>query len=166
MKLKYSRFRLVFILPLFTCLLFAACKNNPSDEQIQKNVSDRLSPSANDNNNNRGFSKIQAITSQGVVTLTGECQGENCADSAATLVRNIEGVKNVVNNIQEIATETDFTLRTSVQSIISKYEGVQADVAAGIVVLRGEIQRAQLQPLMNELSALRPKKIDNQLAVK
>ena len=164
MKPKYSHFRVVFILPLFTCFLFAACNDSTSDEQIQKNISDKLSPSAN--NSNPEFSKIQAVTSKGVVTLNGECQGENCADSAATLVRNLEGVKDVVNNIKEVAPETDFTLRTSVQSIISKYEGVQADVAAGVVVLRGQIQRTQVQPLMNELSALNPKKIDNQLAVK
>lgn len=157
--------RSALMLPLFTCLFFTACKNNPSDEQIQKNVTSKLAPDEG-SNNNQGFSKIEAVTSRGVVTLSGECQGQNCADSAANLVRSIDGVKNVVNNVKEAATETDYTLRTSVQGIISKYEGVQADVAAGVVVLRGQIQRAQLQPLMNELSALNPKKIDNQLAVK
>lgn len=167
MKHQYTRFKFGLILPLAMCFFFAACNNDPSDEEINKNIADKLSSNTNNNiDNNKRFSKIQAETSEGVVTLNGECEGQNCADSAATIVRNIEGVKEVVNNIKETAPDTDFTLRTSVQTIISKYTGVQADVAAGVVVLRGEIERSQLQPLMNELGALNPKKIDNQLAVK
>ena len=165
MKLQYSYLMLGLALPLTVCLPFAGCKNQLSDEQIQKSISDKLHTNSNSNSNQR-FAKVEAVTKEGAVILNGECQGINCADSAAALVRNIEGVKEVVNNIREVAIETDFTLRTSVQTIVSKYEGVQADVAAGVVVLRGQIQRAQIQPLMNELSALNPKKIDNQLAVK
>jgi hypothetical protein len=67
--------------------------------------------------------------------------------------------------VKGVAAKTDLTLRTSVQTIISKYQGVQADVVAGVVILRGTIQRDQLQPLMNELSSLSAKKIDNELAV-
>ena len=164
MKFKYTPLKFGLILPFVAGLLLVACDNQPSDEAIQQAISDKLA--SNTANNNQAFAKIQAETSEGVVTLNGECEGQNCADSAATLVRNIEGVKEVVNNVKETQPDTDYTLRTSVQTIISKYQGVQADVAAGVVVLRGQIQRAQLQPLMNELNALTPKKIDNQLAVK
>jgi hypothetical protein len=58
------------------------------------------------------------------------------------------------------------TMRTSVQSIITKYPGVQADVTAGVIVLRGNINRDNLQSLMSDLSILHPQKIDNQLVVK
>lgn len=165
MKHNYTRLNHILILASLVWILIAACKNNPSDTQIQQTVSEKLSPNG-ENNSYQGFAKVQAATNEGVVTLTGECEGSNCADSAASLVRNIDGVKDVVNNVKEIAAETDLTLRTSIQAVISKYEGVQADVAGGVVVLRGQIQREQLQPLMNELSVLNPKKIDNQLAVK
>lgn len=164
MKLRYTHCRSGWTLPLFICFLLIACTSSQSDEQIQKNLSDKLSATQNDNN--KKYSKITPVINEGVVTLNGECQGDNCADSAAALARNLEGVKDVVNNVKEVAAETDYTLRTSVQETISKYAGVQADVAAGVIVLRGQIERAQLQPLMNELSALSPKKIDNQLAVK
>lgn len=162
MKLRYKHCRSGCTLSLFICFFLAACTSSKSDEQIQKNLSEKLSATKNDNK----YSNITPIIKEGVVTLNGECQGENCADSAAALVRNIEGVKDVVNNVKEVAIETDYTLRSSVQGVISKYAGVQADVAAGVIVLRGQIDRAQLQPLMNELSALSPKKIDNQMAVK
>ncbi len=162
MRPRYTQCRSGWTLPLLICFLLAACTNSQSDEQIQKNLSEKMSATES----SKKYPKINPVVKDGIVTLNGECQGENCADSAAALVRNIAGVKDVVNNVREVADETDYTLRSSVQETISKYAGVQADVAAGVIVLRGQIERAQLQPLMNELSALNPKKIDNQLVIK
>ncbi len=127
----------------------------PNDKDIQENVNKKLQE------NHQG---VNAAVADGVVTLTGTCEGENCAAQAEQQVAEIKGVQSVQNNIKA-NTGTDLTLRTSVQAIIAKYQGVQADVAAGNVVLRGTISRDQVQPLMNELQALQPKRIDNQLAV-
>ena len=137
--------------------------NNRGDEEILKDVNTKISGI---NEANGGSSQVNAVVKEGVVTLDGQCQGENCADSLTANIQEVEGVKEVVNKVSQVAEQTDLTLRTSVQQIISKYEGVQADVAAGMVVLRGTIMREQIQPLMNELGALQPKKIDNQLAIK
>jgi hypothetical protein len=142
----------VFIVAVST-LVFSC--GGPNDKDIQENVTKRLQE------NHRG---INAEVADGVVTLTGTCEGENCAAQAEQQIAEVDGVKSVNNNIQANM-GTDLTLRTSVQTIISKYQGVQADVAAGNVVLRGTISRDQIQPLMNELGALQPKKIDNQLAI-
>ena len=145
-----------------TILFLAACGGKRSDDQIQQDVTQRLSSSQN---NNQAYASVSTVVKDGVVTINGQCEGDNCSDSVIARIKDVEGVKDVVNNIQQTATPTDLTLRTSVQSIISKYQGVQADVAAGVVVLRGTIQRDQIQPLMNELSSLKAKKIDNQLAI-
>lgn len=144
--------RLFFIMVVPTLIL--SC-GKPDDKEIQENVSKKLQ---------ENYKGLNAEVAGGVVTLTGTCEGENCAEQAEKQVAGISGVQSVKNNIQT-DTETDLTLRTSVQAIISKYEGVQADVAAGNVVLRGTINRDQVQPLMNELQNLQPKRIDNQLAV-
>ncbi len=40
------------------------------------------------------------------------------------------------------------------------------DVAAEVIVLRGDIDRDNLQYLIGEFSALHPEKVDNQLVVK
>jgi osmotically-inducible protein OsmY len=142
---------------LLACVVFLeACGGNRSDDAILKDVNDSLQT--------RG-SGVTAKVDDGTVQLSGECEGENCADSLAAMVRGINGVKEVQNGVKGVAAKTDLTLRTSVQTIISKYQGVQADVVAGVVILRGTIQRDQLQPLMNELSSLSAKKIDNELAV-
>lgn len=148
------------LLPFIT-LMIASCGSR-TDEEVQKDIQQTLQKKSG---SNTSYSNTRATVDDGVAQLTGECEGENCVDSAALWVKEVDGVKKIENKIKQTQTGTDFTLRTSVQGVISKYQGVQADVAAGVIVLRGTIQRAQLQPLMNELSALQPKKIDNQLAI-
>lgn len=130
----------------------------PDDKEVQESVTKKFQDQQN-------YKGVRAEVKDGIVTLTGNCEGENCAEEAKKMIADVNGVDSVRNNIQA-DNGTDLTLRTSVQAIISKYEGVQADVAAGNVVLRGSINRDQVQPLMNELENLQPKKIDNQLAVK
>ena len=158
-KLSWKSFHLAIMIAV---LFLASCGNKRTDDQIQQDVTERLSANKN---NNQVYSNVTTSVKDGVVTLSGQCEGDNCGDSVMARVNEVEGVDNIVNNIQETAIPADLTLRTSVQSVISKYQGVQADVAAGVVVLRGSIQRDQIQPLMNELSTLKAKKIDNQLAI-
>ena len=150
-----------FVSSLFTVaslFVLSACGNSHTDAEIQSKISTDLSANAD-------YSGVTPTVKDGVVTLAGSCKGDHCATDIEDKVKTVEGVQKVENNIAA-DDKTDLTLRTSVQAVISKYNGVQADVAAGVVVLRGIIERAQLQPLMNELEALKPKKIDNQLAVK
>ena len=143
---------------LFCSIILFSCGSR-NDEAILKDVNEHLQGHGTNTAN------VKASVSDGVVSLTGDCTGENCADSLTNQVKEIKGVKEVQNNVTQARVETDLTLRTSVQSIISKYQGVQADVAEGVIVLRGSILRDQVQPLMNELSTLQAKKIDNQLAI-
>ena len=61
----------------------------------------------------------------------------------------------------------DAPLRSSTEKVISKYDGVQADVNGGIITVRGTIDdRDKLQQLIMELQALRPKNVQNQLVIK
>ncbi len=156
MKNKYSLLSLPLLIALFS-LTFAQCSSKPNDQQIQDSVTAKLQvdPSLN---------TIEASVIDGIVTLNGQCEGNDCSAKAQSIAAEVDGVQSVTNNIT-MNTDTDLTLRTSVQAIISKYVGVQADVADGAVVLRGTINKDQLQPLMNELEALQPKSLDNQLAV-
>ncbi|HUC81204.1 MAG TPA: BON domain-containing protein [Flavisolibacter sp.] len=153
--------RLTAVLLLVTGICFTACGSR-SDEEIKKDISSRLAGNAA---GGLHYANVQADVKEGVVTLTGQCEGENCVDSLSTRLNEVDGVKEVKNNVTMADMQTDYTLRTSVQAIISKYQGVQADVAGGVVVLRGTIARDQVQPLMNELSTLKAKKLDNQLAI-
>lgn len=134
-----------------------SCNSKVDDQQIRDDVSKQLL----ENNNYAG---VTSNVQDGVVTLEGVCVGENCAENVEKTIKDIDGVTKVENKIRKDET-TDMTMRTSVQSILTKYPGVQADVAAGEIVLRGTIDRENLQSLMSDLATLQPKKIDNQLVV-
>ncbi len=138
---------------------FSACSNDPSDGELQQSINDTLRA-------NPALSNVTATVTDGKVTLTGTCEGDDCVAETERHKKEIEGVEEVQNSLTMAATGTDLTLRTQVQSITSRYAGVQADVANGVVVLRGSIARDQLQSMMSELNGLQASKIDNQLVVK
>ncbi len=150
------------LIPLFTLVLIlsvvASCNNKPDDKQIQDNVTKLLQ-------DNKNYAGVNSNVKDGKVILSGMCEGDKCADDIEKNIKLINGVKKVENSIIK-DNSTDMTLRTSVQSIITKYPSVQADVVAGSVTLRGSIDRDNLQSLMSDLSALHPEKVDNQLMVK
>ena len=100
-----------------------------------------------------------------MVTLSGICKGNNCPAEVEDKIKEVNGVKKVENTVIK-DNSTNLTMRTSVQDIVSKYPGVHADVTSGVIVLRGTIDRDNLQPLMSDLATLHPEKIDNQLVVK
>ncbi|CAN5242559.1 hypothetical protein BH20BAC1_BH20BAC1_23070 [soil metagenome] len=135
-----------------------SCNDKPNDKEIQDNVTKQLQ-------DNKNYAGVNSSVKDGVVTLTGMCEGDNCAADIEKNIKDVKGVQKVENNITK-DNSTDMTLRTSVQSIITKYAGVQADVAGGVIVLRGNIDRDNLQSLMSDLGTLHPEKIDNQLVVK
>ena len=43
---------------------------------------------------------------------------------------------------------------------------MEADVKDGVVTLRGNIRQDQLQPLIDKVHGLKPKKVENQLVIK
>ncbi len=157
LNIKIRQAGFLFILGSFL-FVTTSCNNKPNDQEIKGNITTQWQ-------DNKAYQGVNAVVKDGVVTLTGSCEGGDCATEIENKIKEMDGVDSVKNNIQQI-TETDLTLRTSVQSTISKYPGVQADVAEGVVVLRGSINRDQIQLLMDELKSLNPEKIDNQLAVK
>jgi hyperosmotically inducible periplasmic protein len=156
--MKYYMLKHISILPLIILFFVTGCDNKPDDAAIQESVDERMQANAM-------YEGVTATVANGVVTLNGECDGENCVTNIENEIRQDKNVDSVINNISQAETETDLTLRTSVQSITSKYGGVQADVDHGVIILRGNISKDQLQPLMNEISTLQPKKIDNQMLV-
>ena len=135
-----------------------SCNNQPNDKKIQDNVTQQLQE-------NKNYAGVNSSVKDGVVTLTGMCEGDNCAADIEKNIKEVDGVKKVENKIVK-DNSTDLTMRTSVLSIITKYPGVQADVSSGVITLRGSIDRDSLQSLMSDLTTLHPEKIDNQLVVK
>ncbi|MCD6065001.1 MAG: hypothetical protein K0R82_2912 [Flavipsychrobacter sp.] len=142
--------------------LFVSCKGKNKDAEIQSAINSKVQTDAN-------LAGVTTSVTDGTVTLTGSCANEACKTNAENAVKDIDGVKKVVNNIQvtPVVVSEDETLRNNVQSVTQKYEGVQADVSGGVVTLRGTVaNRDTLQQLMMEVNGLQPKKVDNQLVIK
>lgn len=162
-----ENFRSVLSVLLLAAILAVSCKGKQTDADIQTAVNEKI-------RSNDEMKGLTASVNNGVVTLSGECPTEECKKDCADKIGDIKGVKSVENNIQigsvaspaPVEVATDDVLKTSVDNVVKNYEGVKAEVNDGVVTLRGEIKRDNLQNLMIALNELKPKKIDNQLAVK
>jgi hypothetical protein len=138
-----------------------SCKGKNKDADINAAIQSRTQTDAN-------LTGVNATVTDGVVTLTGQCADENCKTNAEKAIKNIDGVKKVVNNITvaPVTINPDQELASGVQRITARYEGVQADINDGVITLRGQLKRDSLQQLIMDLNALRPRKIENQLVLK
>ncbi|MFT5252823.1 MAG: hyperosmotically inducible protein [Flavobacteriales bacterium] len=157
MKQSHKKIIKVLSFSLFLMFFIISCSGKPDDKQIQENVTKHLQLDKN-------YAGVTSAVNEGVVTLSGMCEGNDCVTDIVKDVAGITGVSKVENNISK-DNSTDMTMRTSLQSILIKYPGVQAEVTLGVIVLRGIIDRDNLEPLMSDLTKLNPEKIDNQLSV-
>ena len=168
MKLINTSVRSILTVFAFSGLLLISCKGKQTDAEIQSSLNEKIS-------SNEKMKGLNASVKDGVVTLAGECATEECRKDCADAVKKMNGVKDVENNIQVASLATpsapveinsDETLTTSVNDVVKKYKGVEADVKDGVVTLRGEIKRDNLQNLIISLNELKPKKVENQLVIK
>ena len=166
MKLRHFMTMLVIAFTMSTTIY--SCKGKNRDAEIQTEINNKISSDASS-------SGITATVSEGVVTLTGECKDAACKTNWEQSAKSIEGVKSVNNNITIAAAEpapapveitADEPLKASANDAVKEYKNVTAEVNNGVITLRGEIKRADLQNLMMKLNALKPKKIENQLVIK
>ncbi len=162
--MKQLNLRVALIALLFSILSFQmqSCKGENKDASIQTAIASKTATDPN-------LQTVSAAVVEGIVTLTGQCKDESSRQKAENVVKDIEGVKKVVNNITVtpvIQIASDKEIRDGLRDVMSKYGNIQADVNNGIIILRGEIKQNKIQQLMMELNTLRPKRIENQLFIK
>ena len=108
---------------------------------------------------------------KGDVTLTGEVADDAAKVKAEEIAKAEKGVKSVINSLtieqeKPVVIAEDPILTKNVADATKDFPTVKAEVKDGVVLLTGEIKKASLITLMQHLSALKPKKIDNKLTVK
>ncbi|HSC52314.1 MAG TPA: BON domain-containing protein [Phnomibacter sp.] len=140
----------------------ASCKKKPKDEDLKAAIEKVVG------------SGISVSVTEGVATLSGEVADGQAKNAAYDAAKAVTGITSVKDNITiaapppppvEIA--VDSTLIKGAQAVVSKYKGVSASVADGVVTLTGSIQKKELAKLMQSLMALKPKSVDNkQLTIK
>jgi len=80
---------LLFILIAFS---FPACTASTDDASIQKKINNELKK-------DQAGAALNATVDNGVVTITGECSGDNCVQDLADKVKKMDGVKDVQMNV-------------------------------------------------------------------
>lgn len=87
----FSRQFLASVLAL-SCFALSSCSMRESDGDILTEISNRMHADP-------AMEGINAAVANGVVTLTGSCPDNPCRQHATEAVKDIKGVKQVVNNI-------------------------------------------------------------------
>ncbi|RNL54694.1 BON domain-containing protein [Pedobacter jejuensis] len=150
--------KLLMSMVVAATLFFVGC--SPKDADIQAAIQAKEAAG------------VTVAVTKGEVTLTGEV-ADNAAKAKAEEVAKAEkGVKSVVNSLTikpvaaPVVITEDTTLIKNVTDATKDFPTVKADVKDGVVTLTGEIKKTSLITLMQRLSVLKPKKIDNKLTVK
>lgn len=160
MKIKHAHL-VSFLAFLLVTFLAVSCGGESNDAAIQTKISSITQTT-------KELQSVSASVSDGVVTLIGNCRTEKDRERAEKAVEEINDVKNVINNItvmENVAIVSDSDLRDQSAKVVKKYKRVQAQVDNGIITLRGNVDKDDLQQMMMDLNSLRPKRIDNQLVI-
>lgn len=150
--------KLLMSMVIATTLFFVGCK--PNDAAIQAAIQAKEAAG------------ITVAVAKGEVTLTGEVDDEATKAKAEEIAKAEKGVKAVINNLTvkpadvPVVIAEDSTLVKNVADATKDFPMVKAEVKDGVILLTGEIKKASLITLMQHLSALKPKKIDNKLTIK
>lgn len=168
LKMKKFGFRLLMFVAISLVVTgFSSCTTK-SDTEIQTALAEKAK-------NDSRLTGVTTIVTEGVVTIDGQCPDEPCKTEAENAVKEVEGVKSVVNNItisnnlgepmNSTEISSDSALTNKVKDAVVDFPTVNATVANGEITLTGSIQREKLPGLMQSLNSLNPKKINNELTV-
>ena len=119
-----------------------------------------------------GTPGVAVDVANGAAVITGQFADSAARTAGESAVKGVKGVKSVVDNATvaappaPVVISPDDSLKTNVQAALKDYPTLTASVANGVVTLTGEIQRSALPQVMQALSALHPKKIENKATVK
>jgi hyperosmotically inducible periplasmic protein len=141
-------------------LAFAAC--GPKDADIKANVDKAIS----------GVPGVSVNVAGGVATITGQFADDAAKTSTEALVKAVPGVKSVLDSATiappppPVVISPDEALKSGVMAALKDFSTLTADVKDGVVTLTGDIKKTELPKVMQALSALHPKKIENKATVK
>jgi len=80
------------LLSILISFSLPACSAKTDDASVQQRVNNELKK-------DRAGAALNATVDNGVVTITGECRGNNCAQDLADKVKKMDGVKDVQMNV-------------------------------------------------------------------
>jgi hyperosmotically inducible periplasmic protein len=112
---------------------------------------------------------VNVTVNEGVVTVTGQVKDRATQDALGNSLKDVKGVKSVVNNTtvasSEVQVNPDNLIRAAINAnfLQKGIRDVDFTVAGGVVTLTGEISREDLQKVMRAVNEAKPKKVNNEL---
>lgn len=135
-----------------------SCKPKIKDEDIQTQIQ-----------NMPALAHLTASVKEGVVTLSGECPDPADKEHCENAVKQIPGVKSVINNAtiapppapqQPVEIAADDPLTKGIADALKDHPTVKATVAEGVISVTGEATAANWKKIKIALDGLKPKKVD------
>ena len=77
--------KITLVFAVVFLLFFMSCNDKPNDKGIQDNVTKQLQSDKN-------YAGINSSVKEGVVTLSGTCEGDNCPVEVADKIKGMNGV--------------------------------------------------------------------------
>lgn len=145
----------VLLFPIFTLIInLSSCKPKQNDAAIKLAIESSIKADS------LAINKF-VIVENGIATITGDCNDENCISYCANLVASISGVKKVVNNCtikkQEIvATTPDDVLIDALNNVLKSNSGISGYVEHGKYIISGKIEFDKWLALREVLDKLKP----------
>lgn len=146
---------LFMALAAFTMLTFAtSCKKSLKDEDIQKSAQEALTKA--------GMTTTVAVK-DGVATISGACKDDKCKADCEAAVKDIKGVKSVVNSCTvtpppaSLTTALDAATMQKVKDGLKDMKGITVTFEGDKAVLAGAITDADRMKVMQMLTAAKVK---------
>ncbi len=115
---------------------------------------------------------VSARVTNGVATISGQFADAAAQASGEAAVKAVKGVKSVLDSATimpppppPVVISEDDALKTSLAGALKDFSTITADVKDGVVTLTGEIKKADLPKLMQAVTAMHPKKIENKAKI-
>ncbi len=161
----------LFLCSVLTIGLMSSCR--PNDSKLQQDVQAEMS---------RTYSNITSSVRDGVVTLSGTVDSEETRASAERTARNVNHVKSVNNNIMVRSTQMNPATSAPASTMMSSdteisrnitnaltnggYNDVRVSVNNGQVTLTGNVNRSDLQRVMQIANQANATRVINQLNIR
>jgi osmotically-inducible protein OsmY len=145
----------IFLFLTASFLSLVACK--PKDADIKLAVDSAIS----------SVQGVNADVSEGVVSLNGTVASEDAKAAAENAAKEVKGVKSVSNNIMVVVPiiSGDQQLIDGLKTVLAGFGSIEGSVKDSVVTLTGTAKKDDLQKVIMEVQALRPKKVENQITV-
>jgi len=158
--MNYPRTALFKLLTVLLPVLLAAssCNSYYCDRQIKEDITSKAKNDVN-------FAGLKFTVKNGEVRLFGNCPTERCLIEVNTTLQSIHVIKKIKNEagIAPVTINSSYAKKLEVDSVLSGYPAVWAEVSDTAVVLRGNIEEKETPKLLKTIGLLHAGNTINEL---